>query len=163
MQGKIKKPDGLWSLQPCYNHTHVYRQSQTAAHANIRSFSLRSRRTPRDSGRVSESSGIVTKWDCLCACESFQPLSSEHTAVDVSQSLQIDFVVNMLWNHVIISYFLFFNSMKKRLWFRHSGMISLTKIVYVRNKGKWNLITENNVFFFRIPHLVSFAHNMETF
>lgn len=26
----------------------------------------------------------------------FQPLSSEHTAVDVSQSLQIDFVVNML-------------------------------------------------------------------
>lgn len=93
----------------------------------------------------------------------FQPLSSEHTAVDVSQSLQIDFVVNMLWNHVIISYFLSFNSMKKLLWFRHSGMISPTKIVYVRNKGKLNLITENNVFFFRIPHLVSFAHNMETF
>lgn len=79
----------------------------------------------------------------------FQPLSSEHTAVDVSQSLQIDFVVNMLWNHVIISYFLFFNSMKKLLWFRHSGMISPTKIVYVRNKGKLNLITENNVFFFQ--------------
>ena len=118
---------------------------------------------PRDSGRVSERSGIVTKWDCLCVCESFQPLSSEHTAVYVSQSLQIDFVVNMLWNHVIISYFSFFISMKAFLWFRLSAVISPTKIVYVRNKGEWNLITENNVFFFRIPHLVSIAHNMETF
>lgn len=51
----------------------------------------------------------------------------------------------MLWDHVIISCFLSFNSMRAFLRFRNSA-VSSTKIVLQRNKAKWNVIAENYLF-----------------